>query len=189
MNLKPVEDWLNYKIWKEDYHPPHCEMKLFEFLKRTKPTTMNIDKKEAQKQLDAIKADVARLEAVINAPQDIKEVIKSYGDPLDGIFHLSGTPRKDFYAKCAGDTEDEIGWKEIKLIAKVLNEGSQPENNYYFPWFKKEGAVFVYCAYNWYGDDYFSVSPLGRYKTSELAIFAGKTFEKSYNKWSGINNK
>lgn len=146
-----------------------------------------INKQEAKKQLEALKADVARLEAVINAPEDVKSVIASYGDPLDGIFQLAGTTRKAFYEKCEGDTEDEIGWKEIKLIAKVLNEGSKPEDNYYYPYFKKNGSRFSYRGRS-SDDTDADVSPLQKYKNSELAIFAGKTFERSYNKFFGVNN-
>lgn len=142
-----------------------------------------INKKEAQEQLEKLKADVARLEAVINAPEDIKERIKQAKDPMEVIYQLAGTTKCEFEAKCAGDTIDEIGWKEVKMIAKVLNEGSAVENNHYYPAFKKTSSGFVCdCYFNGWS----VVSPLAKYKDAATAIFAGQTLEASYNKWYGF---
>ena len=79
-----------------------------------------------------------------------------------------------------GDTNDEIAYKKLKIIAKVLNEGWSPnwkDTNEckYYPWFEVGSSGFSYHDFSYqYTYSYFA----GRlcFKTKNLAIYFGKTF-------------
>lgn len=57
-------------------------------------------------------------------PKDIKERIKTFNDVLN--YH--GIEPETFSMECLSLTDDEIAYKQIKLIASALNEGTK-ENN------------------------------------------------------------
>ncbi len=88
-----------------------------------------------------------------------------------------------------GDTTDEIAYKKLKIIAKVLNEGWAPNmqdtSEYkYYPYFylggSGSGFAFYYAAY-WYTNTY-AGSRLC-FKTDTLATHAGKTFLNEYREY------
>jgi hypothetical protein len=81
-------------------------------------------------------------------------------------------------------------YEDICLIAKLLNGNDfEYEINddfvLYYPYFEwnffSERFVFHGCE-GIYKNEYFGFTNLG-FKTKELAEYAGKTFEKEYNKW------
>lgn len=88
------------------------------------------------------------------------------------------------------DTTDERAYKQLKIIAKALNQGWIPDWNSstehkYYPYFNmKNGFVF-------YDSDYFSrFSIVGSrlcFKSSELARYAGTQFQSIYKDCFTIN--
>ncbi|MFD2962794.1 MULTISPECIES: hypothetical protein [Olivibacter] len=117
--------------------------------------------------------------------QNVIDRIKSFEDVLDD----QGISKEQWLKSIDGISDDEIAYKQIKLIVKSLNEGWEPNwsdgGQYkYYPWFEfdSSGPGFSYLAY-----DYDSTgSLLGSrlvYKSSELARYAGKQFESIYNKF------
>ncbi len=95
-----------------------------------------------------------------------------------------------------GIDKDMIGAQamaKLSIIARALNEGWTPDwkdgNQYkYYPYFKQNGAgfgfSFTFCA------DWHSVARCGSrlcFKSSELAMYAGKQFEAIYNDF--LNNQ
>lgn len=81
---------------------------------------------------------------------------------------------------------------KLSMISAVLNEGWTPDWNdgdqyKYFPWFEyKSGVGFSYSYYVFTH----SRTRLGSrlcFKSSELAMYAGKTFTKEYNEFLLLN--
>lgn len=91
--------------------------------------------------------------------------------------------------RCKGMTKDELAYYSLKVIAKALNEGWEPDwtnsNEYkYWPWFvyNQHSAGFgcVYANYTATTKTTYIGSQLC-FKTRELAEYAGNTFEGLYN--------
>lgn len=90
----------------------------------------------------------------------------------------------------AGLTKDEVAYLKLKIIAKALNEGWEPNwNNWdewkYYPWFcmgdngASPGVGFSYGGY----DLVRTTSGVGSrlcFKTRELAKYAGQQFLEIY---------
>jgi len=112
-------------------------------------------------------------------PKKITDRVKSFDDACK----IKGIEPESLFNK--KDTKDEIAYKKIKVIAEVLNEGWTPDwsnsNQYkYTPYFKASGSGFSDCVYARWS----TVTGVGSrlcYKSSELAIYAGKQFEDIYN--------
>jgi len=110
-------------------------------------------------------------------------------ETFDDILEERGISKEEFEKSCKGLTDDEIAYRQIKLIALVYNEGWVPDwndsNQYkYYPWFKWVGSA-AGCSFG----DYFcdrSDSHLGSrlvFASSDLAIDAGKKFVEIYNRF------
>ncbi|CAM3555055.1 hypothetical protein ELOC111193_10640 [Elizabethkingia occulta] len=121
-------------------------------------------------------------------PKDIKERIKTFNDVLQ--YH--GIKSETFSMECVSLTDDEIAYKQIKLIASALNEGWVPDWNdrnqtKYYPWFRmgSSSGGFSYGDY----DCVRSLSLVGSrlcYKSSELAKYAGTQFISIYKKFTTL---
>jgi len=87
-------------------------------------------------------------------------------------------------------SKDELAYQKLKIIAKALNEGWQPNWNdwsewKYYPWFQMGnngaspgvGFSFDDCGL---GSTASRVGSRLCFKTSELAKYAGKQFEEIY---------
>lgn len=112
----------------------------------------------------------------------ITERIKTIGD----VFAEAGVD-SSYYNLRPGETEDELNYRLIKLIAKVLNEGWVPDwqntSEYkYYPWFEiKPGFGLSFHVYgHWYSAA--SVGSRLCFKSRELAEYAGKQFTDIYTK-------
>ena len=115
--------------------------------------------------------------------QKITERIKSY---LDACAELGEKPLSESKFKSLGFTDDEINYRKIKTITKVLNEGWMPDwsntdQKKWFPWLYMSSSGFVFSG------AYYSCSdmPAGLgsrlcFKSRELAEYAGKQFTKLY---------
>lgn len=105
---------------------------------------------------------------------------------LADVFEAEGLSASDFYEECANLDlpKDEIAYRLLKLIVKVLNEGWVPNWNdsserkwrpYFFldfPGFRLRAACYVN-----------SLSSVGSrlcFKSEELALYAAKTFLDVY---------
>jgi hypothetical protein len=122
-------------------------------------------------------------------PKDIKERIKTFADVLN---HLN-IDEDDFDDENEGLQIDEIAYKKVKLIVKVLNEGWIPDwmdSEYkYFPWFDMKGSSsgsgFSFCDCGDWGT-YSSVGSRLCFKSRELAEYAGKQFTEIYKQYMTI---
>lgn len=96
------------------------------------------------------------------------------------------------------DACEEIGvdknidhpFDKMVIIIKALNEGWAPDWNdgsqpKYVPYFKWDGKGFSYDDYDYWYSDTFVGSRLC-FKSSEIAIYAGKQFEAEYNEFLGL---
>lgn len=110
---------------------------------------------------------------------DITQRVKTFEDACNII----GIDPGKFLCPC--DTKDEAAFKKLKVIARALNEGWQPDwtngNQYkYYPWFDfSSGSGLAYDDYV----RYYSRSSVGSrlcFKSRELAIYAGKQFTDIY---------
>ena len=102
-----------------------------------------------------------------------------------------GTTEKDFFKKYGklGLSDDEIAYMQLVIITKALNEGWKPDWSNgdeckYYPYFKYSTSGFGF-SHSDYADWSAGTAAGSRlcYKTSELAMYAGKQFEKIYNQF------
>jgi len=119
----------------------------------------------------------------------ITDRIKTMAD----VYKTSGITKKQFNKTCIGLEPDEITYRQLKMIAKVLNEGWEPNwndnnENKYYPYFnyKSEnggcasGFGFSYTGYA-YWNAHTDVGSRLCFKTEELAEYVGKQFVEIYN--------
>lgn len=138
-----------------------------------------MNKEQAQAKLNDLQKEVDQLRKIIEEPVSITDRVKTFEDACNelNVFPTS--------IRCT-DTKDEIAYKKLKIICQALNEGwtpdwsdsSQPK---YFPWFKyKSGFGFSSAAYDSWGT-HSAVGSRLCFETRDLAIYAGKQFQKEYN--------
>lgn len=116
----------------------------------------------------------------IAKPKEIKELIKTFDDVLK--YHGLNSNSVDFTG-----TVDEIAYKKLKLVARALNEGWEPDwsdsdQPKYYPWFNMERSAsggFSYndCDHNW---TYSTVGSRLCFKSADLAKYAGTQFKDLY---------
>jgi hypothetical protein len=123
-------------------------------------------------------------------PKLITERIKTFEDVLLEI----NTDQTHFDSLCVGLSADEIAYKKIKLIAKVLNEGWTPDwtnsnETKYYPWFEmgspSGGGFSCYDCARW--NSFSGVGSRLCYKSRDLAIYAGKHFTDIYKDFLTLN--
>lgn len=139
--------------------------------------TVNINGKATEIELTA-----DQVQKVKKATEKITDRIKTFADVLD----YCGIIQDDFNAQFGNLDQQGQANEQVKIIAKVLNEGweAEPfnESQYkYYPYFMVKGQSFV--CYDYYG--WSSVTDVGSrlcFKSSELAQYAGKTFIDIYTK-------
>lgn len=122
-------------------------------------------------------------------PKNIKERIKDFSDVLEVL----GIDTDDFEDGVEGLEEDEVAYRQIKLIVKALNEGWIPDwtnssEAKYFPWFKmgsSSGSGFSYLDCDYWAT-FAGVGSRLCFKSRELAEYAGKQFTEIYKKYMTI---
>lgn len=139
--------------------------------------TVNINGKDTEIELTA-----AQVQKVKKATEKITDRIKTFVDILD----CCGIIQDDFNAQFGNLDQQGQANEQVKMIAKVLNEGweAEPfnESQYkYYPYFLIKGQLFVYYGYLSWGSNTGVGSRLC-FKSSELAAYAGKTFIDIYTK-------
>ena len=120
-------------------------------------------------------------------PENIIAKIETVADVLEA----NGLTQKKFDLQCAGLTEDEINYRILKMLAKTLNEGWEPNWNdenedKYFPWFYMGGSSgfrFDVCG------SWSTASGVGSrlcFKSRELTEYAANQFTDVYKKFMTI---
>lgn len=107
---------------------------------------------------------------------------------MDDVFIELGMDKEAFYKNCFGLADDEIGYREAKLIAKCLNEGWYPDwdnssERKWRPWFYMDNPG----GFRFFGSYYVNVcTNVGSrlcFKSEELSDYAAKQFIHIYNKF------
>jgi hypothetical protein len=117
--------------------------------------------------------------------QNVTDRIKSFEDVLEDLGLSSG----EWSATIKDLSDDEIAYRQIKLVVKSLNEGWEPnwsdDDEYkYYPWFEFDSSGPGFSCFDYrYDRTHSSLGSRLVYKSSELARYAGKQFESIYNKF------
>lgn len=117
-------------------------------------------------------------------PLDITDRIKTFDDVL---IYLK-MDAKHVNELSIGLSKDEVAYRKLKLIVKVLNEGWTPDwsngNQFkYYPSFTMNSPSDVVFPWSGY-DGWTKISYVGSrlcFKSSKLAEHAGKTFTSIYH--------
>ncbi len=141
--------------------------------------------KEMKIKVDGVEIELTKEQIEkINKPKDITDRIKTFEDALED----NNISELDFKNSCKGLEEDEVAYRQIKLIIKSLNQGWNPdwnngdEHKYYTYFDMRDGCGFsssYYCAYCGAA----SVGSRLCFKSSKLAEYAGKQFASIYKKY------
>lgn len=129
----------------------------------------------------------------MDQPKEITERVKSFDDALKIYINQFGplSPAKKSLLEYLGDDKDvnaAQGFLQVSIIRAVLNEGWVPDwtkssQAKYYPWFDfSSGSGLSYDGYG-YDGSYSYVGSRLCYKTSALAIYAGKQFSSIYAKF------
>lgn len=126
----------------------------------------------------------AQIAQIKKASIKVTDRIRSFSD----VLKEKGITEDDFNEACEGLTKDEIGYRKVKMLYEVLNEGWQPDwsnsnEAKYYPWMKfSAGSGFS-------SDGYvcdFAHSLVGSrlvLKSRELAEHAGQHFADIINQF------
>jgi hypothetical protein len=123
-------------------------------------------------------------------PKDIQERIKTFADVLQ--YH--GIAPANWSTAINGVSEDEIAYRQLKLIVSALNEGWTPDWQNddewkYYPWFDMDSSSSSGRFSFFVSVDLFSASTVGSrlcYKSRELCDYAGTTFIDIYRRFFTI---
>lgn len=147
---------------------------------KTKKTKMSLD--IATKMYNGTDQQLKEF-ALLNFPElgaKITDKVKTYSDACK----LLNIAEENFHA---GETKDEIAYKKLKVIARALNEGWQPNwtdtnESKYYPWFKRSssGSGFSYHVYD-FDRTLTHVGSRLVFSSRELATYAGQQFIDIYN--------
>lgn len=123
--------------------------------------------------------------------QKLIDRIETYADACQDL-GINPLTISDFSYLPERDRESSYAYHQLTIIARVLNEGWEPDysdsNQYkYYPYFvwndsASGGSGFSFCDY-YYGRDFSKVGSRLVFKSSELAAFAGKKFLSIYNQF------
>lgn len=150
------------------------------------------DLKEFSDKIIAQGDGITKVEIFINGEKKwehhaipVTERIKTYEDACREL-DIPLIPKR-----CEYMTEDEMAYYSLKVIAKALNEGWEPDwsnknQKKWYPWFKvpetNAGLSYSHTSYAVSGTRAGIGSRLC-FKTGELAEYAGRQFIKLYEKY------
>lgn len=115
--------------------------------------------------------------------QDITDRVRT----MEDVYRESGKTYADIAKE--GDTPDEIGYKEAKLIFAVMNEGWVPDyndpnqNKYELRWVKNKNGGFSFRFYYAWSSSFTSAGARLTARSGKIADHIGKYFEKEFNKF------
>jgi hypothetical protein len=163
-------------------------IRILELFKKHTMATLTIDEKRAKEIYPSAASELkALLENTFGKSffsQKITDRIKTFEDVLEAFGILPSA----FKAVTAYDLPDEIAYKQLKLIVKVLNEGWEPNwdnsNEYkYYPWMcmdSPSGFGLICVSYS------SSTSGVGSrlcFKSEALAKYAAEQFKSVYEQF------
>ena len=150
------------------------------------------DLKEFSDKIIAQGAGITKVEIFINGEKKwehaipVTERIKTYEDACREL-DIPLTPER-----CKGMTEDEAAYYSLKVIAKALNEGWEPDwsninQKKWSPWFKVTDTNPAGLSYSLTIHTVsYTIATIGSrlcFKTSALAKYAGTQFIQLYEKY------
>jgi hypothetical protein len=147
-----------------------------------------INKEQAQKQLSNLEKEVEKLKAIINAPEDIKDKVKTYSDAclVMGEKELS---IEDFSNVPVEFRKSTFAIYKLQVIAKALNQGWTPnwsDTNQakWYPYFDLRAGGFVFddCGYDCW-DAYYTGGSRLCFQSEALAKYAGTQFTEIYREF------
>jgi hypothetical protein len=116
--------------------------------------------------------------------KNVMDRVKTFDDACREI----GTTEKEFNQKfgCIGLDKNDIVFKKLKIIIKVLNEGWEPDwdntnQRKWYPWFNMQSGGFGFSLTNfdvWTTHSYFG--SLLCFKSQELCEYAATQFKSEY---------
>lgn len=147
----------------------------------------NMNKTKVAERISTLEVEIAQLKKDLNIPEEgikkeVTERVKTFSDVLSENL----ISNQEWEEQNVGLSKDEIAYRAIKLIAKALNEGWEPDwdddDQYkYYPYFEwSVGSGFSFFDYGCVNSHSFLGSRL-YFKSSELATYAGKQFISIYN--------
>lgn len=152
-------------------------------------TTLQVERKNAHSAYN--KADAAGKKLLSDLFPNQFGKITDRVQTFEDILAISGKTMADLQQP--GDTDDEVAYKQIKLIRDVYNEGDNPDpfnpkQGKYYPWHevvkdstRPSGFGLSYYRYDyWTTHSYVGVRLC--FKSAELAIDAGKKFIEIYER-------
>lgn len=147
--------------------------------------TIEITKDNAVKAFKEADAKGKALLSTLFGEETFTKAVNGKIETFEEALEHQGIDKAEFEASCKGLEKDEIAYKKIKLIAKALNNGWTPDwdndNEYkYYPYFNMQSGVGFSdsCCDYWAANA--TVGSRLCYKSSDLAIYAGKQFESIY---------
>lgn len=147
--------------------------------------TIEITKDNAVKAFKEADAKGKALLSTLFGEDTFTKVVNGKIETFEEALEHQVIDKTDFEESCKGLEKDEIAYKKIKIIAKALNNGWTPDwdndNEYkYYPWFNMQSGVgFTHSDYDLWATNSIVGSHLC-FKSSDLAIYAGKQFESIY---------
>lgn len=115
--------------------------------------------------------------------QPITERVRTFKDVLTA----EGITENEWLVSSPSLSTDEVAYRKLKLIAKVLNQGWEPnwDNGNelkYYPIFRMSSSApgFSYCAFSYGASNAWCIGSRLVFKSRELAEHAGKYFIEEY---------
>ncbi len=116
---------------------------------------------------------------------DTRELIKTFEDACE----FEGIDPDQFASDNEDLSPDEYAYKQLKIIVKALNGGEVQDYKdasvwKYYPYFNSTGSGSGFsCSDSYYDYGYSFVGSRLLFKTSDLAVYAGKKFTSIYNQY------
>jgi hypothetical protein len=112
---------------------------------------------------------------------------------MDDVFDELGINKEEWLKQREFLPKHVVDYEKCSLICQVLNEGwvpdwKKPSQYKFFPYFSMGGASDLGFSFRNCGnqDAYSHIGDRLCLKSSELAVFVGKTFENEYKEWMTI---
>jgi len=120
-------------------------------------------------------------------PENVMAKIETVTDVLEA----NGLTQEQFDHQCEGFSDDEKAYRILKLLAKALNEGWEPNWNddnetKYFPWFEMGGSRGFRAGDFVVWNSGSAVGSRLAFKSYELAKYAGEQFTNVYKQFMTI---
>lgn len=147
--------------------------------------TIEITKQNAVKAFKEADAKGKALLSTLFGEDTFTKAVNGKIETFEEALEHQGIDKDAFEDSCKGLEKDEIAYKKIKIIAKALNNGWTPnwdnDNEYKcYPWFNMQSGVGFSLSYYVFWRTGTHVGSRLCYKSSDLAIYAGKQFESIY---------